>query len=214
MTAAPAGPPDLTPATTPPSGPDTDAATDAVHEVLDLFDRLGDGTYGEVVDQRRHALQAADLAVAGGAPDVLVAAALLHDIGHLLSGPDLPGVDRTAEDDRHEAVGARFLGPRFGPEVSRAVALHVVAKRYRCTVDPDYHRALSPTSQATLVAQGGLLDADAVARFERTPGFLDALAVREWDEEAKDPTRRVAGFDAYVPVLDRLARTAGADSAG
>ncbi len=120
------------------------AAPAAVREVLDLFGRRGDGTYGEAVDQRRHALQCADRAVATGAPDALVAAALLHDIGHLLSGPDVPGVDRTTEDDRHEAVGARFLAPRFGPDVSRPVALHVMAKRYRCTVDPDYYGGLSP----------------------------------------------------------------------
>jgi gamma-butyrobetaine dioxygenase len=177
--------------------------------VLDLFGRRGDGTYGEAVDQRRHALQCADRAVATGAPDALVAAALLHDIGHLLSGPDVPGVDRTTEDDRHEAVGARFLAPRFGPDVSRPVALHVMAKRYRCTVDPDYYGGLSPTSRATLVAQGGRLDAGALARFERLPGFVDALAVRDWDEQAKDPTRDVAGLDTYVPVLWRLADAVG-----
>jgi gamma-butyrobetaine dioxygenase len=204
VTTGPATPPDSDSSGPDPATPDADA----VVEVLDLFDRRGDGTYGEVVDQRHHALQCADRAAASGAPDALVAAALLHDIGHLLSGPDLPGVDRTAEDDRHEAVGARFLAPRFGSEVSRAVALHVVAKRYRCTVDPDYYRALSPTSRATLVAQGGRLDAGDLARFERHAGFADALAVRDWDEEAKDPDREVADIDVYVPVLRRLAHAA------
>ena len=184
----------------------------AVAEVLALFARLGDGTYGEVVDQRRHALQSADRAAASGASDALVVAALLHDIGHLLSGPDRRGVDRTTDDDRHELVGARFVAPRFGTAAARAVALHVVAKRYRCTTDPAYHRSLSPTSQATLVAQGGLLDAAGAARFERHPGYADTLAVREWDEEAKDPERDVAGFGIYVPVLERLSRAAARDA--
>ncbi len=178
----------------------------AVAAVLELFDRLGCDTYGEAIDQRRHALQCASLATDAASPDALVAAALLHDIGHLLSGSDLPGVDRTAVDDRHETVGARWVAPRFGPRAARAVALHVVAKRYRCTVDPAYRRALSPTSQATLMAQGGLLEADAVTRFEEHPGFTDALAVRDWDERAKDPEREVPGFDTYEPVLQRLAR--------
>ncbi len=217
MTVGPADPTGPGAHPTPPAaegaGPDP-VAPAAVREVLELFDRRGGGTYGEVVDQRRHALQSADLAAAAGASDVLVAAALLHDIGHLVSGPDLPGVDRHADDDRHEAVGARFLAPRFGPRLARAVALHVAAKRYRCTVDPDYHRALSPTSQATLVAQGGLMDAGELERFERHPGLADALAVRGWDEGAKDPERDVAGFDAYVPLLERLARAAGSDVAG
>ena len=210
MTTGSAEPPD--PHSPTPDPPTTEP--DAVHHVIDLFDRLGGGTYGEVVDQRRHALQCAERAVVAGASDALVAAALLHDIGHLLSGPDVPGVDRTTEDDRHEAVGARFLAPRFGSETARAVALHVVAKRYRCTVDPEYYRSLSPTSRATLVAQGGRLDAPDLARFERHPGFADALAVRDWDEEAKDPTREVPGVDTYVPVLRRLAHAATSDPAG
>lgn len=181
---------------------------DVVEEVQALLALRGHEHHGEVVDQRRHGLQCAALARAAGAPDHLVVAALLHDIGHLVApGP----AERRDEydDDHHEAVGARWVAPRFGPAVAGPVALHVVAKRYRCTVDPGYAATLSPTSVQTLQAQGGLLDAAGVARFEAHPGAADALALREWDEAAKVPERVSPGIGVFVPELRRLAVDAG-----
>jgi len=80
----------------------------------------------------------------------------------------------------------------------------VVAKRYRSTVDPAYTGSLSPTSIQTLAAQGGLLDDEAVSRFQDHPGCAEALALREWDEAAKDPDRSTVGIEAFVPVLECL----------
>ncbi|MGA2838084.1 MAG: HD domain-containing protein [Acidimicrobiales bacterium] len=176
----------------------------AVDDVLEVLAVRGGEHHGEVVDQRSHALQCAALARVSGAEDALVVAALLHDVGHLLSDADhRPGADLSLDDDHHEAVGARWTAVRFGPAVSRPIALHVLAKRYRCTVDPDYLQALSPASTLTLRAQGGLLDQDTVARFEAHPGFEDACRLREWDEAAKDPSAATAGIEALVPVLGR-----------
>jgi predicted HD phosphohydrolase len=172
--------------------------TDPVDEVLELFASSGDGRFGETVDQRRHALQTASLARSAGAPHQLVAAALLHDIGHLLSDVD---VTPATQDDRHEAVGARWLAPRFGPGVSGPVALHVLAKRYRCAVDPTYYEALSPASIGSLRLQGGPLDAAGVARFSAHPGADHALLLRAWDEAAKDPYADTEPFDAFVGCL-------------
>lgn len=175
-------------------------------EVLVLMADQGDEHHGEVIDQRSHALQCATLALAEGATDPLVATALLHDIGHLVVSTDgHPRDDLSIDDDHHEAVGARWLAPRFGPTVARAVALHVLAKRYRCTVDPSHAAALSPTSTATLAAQGGLLSEEEAARFAAHPGFGDAVRLRAWDEDAKDPTRSTAEIRAFVPLLTRVA---------
>ena len=181
------------------------AGADPVREVLDLFDRWGDGRYGEQVDQRSHARQCASWARADGAGDALVAAALLHDIGHLLSGPDPGPWSDPSTDDHHERLGSRWLAPRFGTDVARPVALHVLAKRYRCAVDPDYRGALSPTSTASLEAQGGSLGAAAAARFADRAGFVEAVALREWDERAKDPSAVPPGIETFVPLLRRLA---------
>ena len=81
----------------------------SVDEVLALYERWGDDHYDEELSQLDHALQTAALAVAEGADDALVAAALLHDVGHLLElrrrrCRPRPDVD---DDLGHEAVGAR-----------------------------------------------------------------------------------------------------------
>ena len=61
----------------------------AVGEIERIFRTRGSEMYGgEAVTQLAHALQAATLARESNAPDTLVAAALLHDIGHLVH--DLP----------------------------------------------------------------------------------------------------------------------------
>ncbi len=180
----------------------------AADEVVALFEAKGDGFYGEAIDQRSHALQCAAEAQAQGADDSLVVACLLHDIGHFLV-EDTTGqrADLSLVDDRHEAAGSRWLAPRFGSKVANPVALHVVAKRWRCTVDPGYHASLSGASQATLVAQGGLLGADEVRRFEQSPGFEHAVLLRDCDEAAKDPGRSTGRLDDYVTLMERLAVT-------
>ena len=182
----------------------------AVDEVVVLFAERGGEHHGEVVDQRDHALQCASLARADGAADHLVAAALLHDIGHLV-GP-AAGVrreDPATADDRHEAIGARWVASRFGPAVARPIALHVLAKRYRCTVDHDGIDSLSPASTLSLRVQGGLLDDAAVARFRSDPAHAEALTLRSWDEAAKDPGRITDGVEAFLPVLGRMASAPG-----
>src|SRR5207237_5443689 len=57
---------------------------DALETLASLFEHAGAREYfGEAVSVSVHMLQAGALAEASGAPDHLVAAALLHDVGHL-----------------------------------------------------------------------------------------------------------------------------------
>jgi [1-hydroxy-2-(trimethylamino)ethyl]phosphonate dioxygenase len=60
----------------------------ALDEVRAAFLRRGVETYGEGVSQLEHALQCAMCAERDGAAPALIAATLLHDIGHLIH--DLP----------------------------------------------------------------------------------------------------------------------------
>jgi len=178
----------------------------SVDEVFALFADRGGRNYGERITMTEHALQSAACARAAGAPDALIAAALLHDVGHLVA--DVQGTTRaelSRDDDDHEAIGGRLLARLFGPAVAQPVALHVTAKRWRCTVDPNYHDQLSPTSQATLIAQGGLLDADSCRRFEAHPGSADALALRDFDDGGKVIGWEVDDLESYRPLLERLA---------
>ena len=181
-------------------------AVTSIDDVFALFATRGGEHYGESITQLDHALQCAALAVADGAPDALVAAALLHDVGHLVA--DLQGNERfdlELDDDDHEAVGARVLSRLFGPEVAAPVALHVTAKRWRCTVDPSYHDGLSATSKATLKAQGGRLDPDACDRFAAHPASAAALKVRTWDDLGKVDGLVVEPLEHYRDLLEGLA---------
>jgi [1-hydroxy-2-(trimethylamino)ethyl]phosphonate dioxygenase len=180
--------------------------------VLDRIDRLfadrGSQAYhGEAVSQLEHALQAALAGEEEGAPPELIAAALLHDLGHLLSPHGEDAVERGI-DDRHEALGQRFLAKHFGPAVTEPVRLHVEAKRYLCAVDPEYRAKLSPASEQSLRLQGGPMTPAEVAEYERGPFAAAAARVRRWDDVAKVPglpTPPLAHFREYLAAAVRPA---------
>jgi gamma-butyrobetaine dioxygenase len=171
-----------------------------VAEFGELLSGAGGEDYlGEAVTIAAHSLQAGGLALRAGAPDALVAAALLHDVGHLVEN------EQSVETEHHDDSGARWLTTWLGDEVTEPVRLHVLAKRYLCTVEPSYRDRLSPASIHTLGLQGGLLSAEEVAEFEANPYHRDAVAVRRWDDEAKDPDARTPDYAEFVPILSRLA---------
>lgn len=172
--------------------------------VLDLLaSPAADRAYDEHVSQLAHALQCADLAAAAGADDALVAAALLHDVGHLLdTGTAHVG---TATDDHHEASGARYLRPLFGPQVTAPIALHVAAKRYLCATDPGYLAALSDGSRHSFALQGGPMSGDECAAFEGRPHWEAAVQLRRWDDQAKVPGLATSTLADHAPLLERLA---------
>jgi [1-hydroxy-2-(trimethylamino)ethyl]phosphonate dioxygenase len=177
---------------------------DALTLIKKLFADQGANQYfGEPVSQLEHALQAARLAAASNASDALVVAALLHDIGHLVHGQPESIAD-AGIDARHEEEGYRFLSQYFGPEVVEPVRLHVAAKRYLCAVDDQYARQLSPASVQSLALQGGPMSAAETAGFAWAPHAHDAVLLRLWDDEAKQPGLEVPPLEAYLPYVERL----------
>jgi phosphonate degradation associated HDIG domain protein len=177
---------------------------DVVDRLAKLFAEQGESEYlGEPVTQAEHMLQAAAYAEAAGASDPLIAAALLHDIGHFLgeiSGHDL----MSGTDNRHSHTGADWLAAWFPGTMTEPVRMHVAAKRYLCAVEPGYFDLLSEASVYTLSVQGGPMNDAEVTEFERGGYANDAVALRRWDEAAKDPNAHVPDFDHYRPLLERL----------
>lgn len=172
--------------------------------IADIFERRGAESYlGEPVTMSQHMLQGAVLAEREGASDELVAAALLHDIGHYTSefGPYSP--DDT-EDNHHDEAGAKVLEHFFPPVITECVRLHVAAKRYLCATDETYYGKLSVASRHTLELQGGPMNDAEVAAFRRNPFYKEAVRVRLWDEGGKDPDMATPPFRHYVPVLQRV----------
>jgi predicted HD phosphohydrolase len=81
----------------------------------------------------------------------------------------------------------------------------VIAKRWLCTKEPQYHQRLSAESQATLIAQGGLLSDEECERFEAHPGFTDAIALRTWDDAGKIEGLHVGELRGWEPIVRSLA---------
>lgn len=189
-----------------------------IEELGDLFAGPGAGEYlGEPVTIGVHMRQAGALAEAAGAPEALVAAALLHDIGHLHdAGPSGASALADTVDARHGERGANWLSGWFPDAVTEPVRLHVAAKRYLCAIEPGYYARLSDESKRTLAVQGGPMSAGDVRRFERGTFATDAVAVRRWDDQAKEPSVAPPEFGHFAPLLARLltARLTGQNEPG
>jgi phosphonate degradation associated HDIG domain protein len=184
------------------NAPDGQAAS--VDEVLGLYRSYANDRYDEDITQLDHALQTAALARSEGADDALVAAALLHDVGHLLDLAQHGQRSTSTEDLGHEGRGARYLAALFPPSVTGPIALHVRAKRYRCAVDPAYHDGLSAGSTASLVLQGGPMSAEEADAFRANPASVAAVDLRRWDDGGKVDGIEVPVLDDYRPLLESL----------
>jgi len=172
-----------------------------VELILQLFREHGDSQYGfEAVSQLEHGLQTAALALQAGASEELVAAALLHDIGHLLHNLPEDAPDQGI-DDRHEDMGGNWLAGRFCNEAVTAVRLHVPAKRYLCTIDSSYHDELSAPSRQSLILQGGPMTPTEVAKFEAHPCHRQSVQLRRWDDLAKEPGATTPTLEFFRPHL-------------
>jgi predicted HD phosphohydrolase len=172
----------------------------AADELLRLVEDMEALPYGgEPVSQRAHALQCATLAIGQGAPDEVVAAALLHDIGFS------PVVRAEAPRRSHERAAAAYLLPRLGEVVARLTAHHVAAKRYLVAVDPAYMRSLSSASQTSLVRQGGPATPDEVRAWAALEWWPQVLLLRDCDDRAKVTGATTLSASRFRPILARLA---------
>jgi len=166
-----------------------------IDAIAELFAGPGARDYlGEAVTIGEHMRQAGALAEAAGAAAPLVAAALLHDIAHL----------RSETDARHGIAGGQWLSQWFGPVVTEPVRLHVAAKRYLCATEPGYFGRLSAESVRTLALPGGPMAPEQAAAFGALPYAADAVAVRRWDDEAKDPSVAPPEFGHFEALLTAL----------
>lgn len=168
-------------------------------ELFAFITVAGQSRYDETVTQLEHGLQAAALAEAANCDEAVQIAALLHDIGHLLLGEHT----FPTRDLRHEIVGARFLTRWLGPEVGAPVALHVKAKRYLVAIDPGYAQGLSAASIRSLRLQGGPMTTTEAEDFGRLPQAGAAIALRRWDDAAKQQNASVPDLEYWRAAVSR-----------
>ena len=134
------------------------------------------------------------------APPALVAAALLHDVGHMMQKAGEDAADRGI-DTRHEQISAGYLARAFGPGVTEPVRLHVAAKRCLAATAPGYVDRLSAASLQSLALQGGPMSPAEVEEFMALPAAEAALRLRRYDELGKAQGVEVAVFEAYRALL-------------
>ncbi len=170
-----------------------------------LFYRYGSRPFeGRSPTQLEHALQCAHLAEHAGADDALVTAALLLDLGLLLSldanetnharaalasiGAASSGEGRGDEgrgDVRQAARALPLLRESFGNAVVEPILLQDDAGRYLAAVDAGYLGKLSPASQSRLQARGGPFDAGQCEAFATLAGASRALLLRRWGDASQ-----------------------------
>lgn len=174
-----------------------------VDEFESLLQTQGIEPYGENISIAEHVLLTALAAEEAGASDNLIAACLLHDVGHWLDEPD-----DAYGNHSHGELGGDWVAERFGPEISEPVRLHVQAKRYLCSVDATYHDRLSSASVYTLSKQGGPMSDDEAHAFEKQPYADDACTLRRLEDEFGKLTKIEApSLDRYAELLLKLSHT-------
>ncbi|HVZ84660.1 MAG TPA: HD domain-containing protein [Terracidiphilus sp.] len=178
-------------------------SVDAVFAVLAAGG--GEAYFGEPVTVLEHSLQSAWFVRQRGGDDALTAAALLHDVGHLLHGE---GEDAAARgiDTQHEELGAEALAGHLPDAVLDPIRLHVAAKRYLCFAHPRYLAALSPASVESLALQGGPMTASEAEAFLALPHGQAAVTLRHADDAAKAPGLAVPQLETYRELVRSLWR--------
>jgi len=172
-----------------------------------VFDVLGTGGgtayFGEPVTVLEHSLQTAHMIRNSGGDDTLVAAALLHDVGHLLHLEGEAAAQRGL-DTRHEELGVAALAGHFPAAVLDPIRMHVAAKRYLCFAEPGYMAELSPASVKSLALQGGPMSTAEAEAYLAAPHACEATDLRRADDAAKVAGLEVPGLDSYRGLVAAL----------
>lgn len=172
-----------------------------IAEITHLLGEHGATRYGENVSQLEHALQTAQLAADDKQSDTLIAACLLHDIGHLHYAE---GLASRGIDGEHEHIGADWLRPYFSEAVTEPIRWHVAAKRYLCNKEDGYWDTLSLASKRSLQLQGGPYTDEEASEFENKAFYQDAVQLRRYDDFGKIEDMQTQPLNSYLKLLEEL----------
>jgi phosphonate degradation associated HDIG domain protein len=172
-------------------------------EIIDLYRQFGDEDYiGEPVSQIEHMCQCAQIAEKRGYNKELILAAFFHDIGHLCEQMMQVELMGSFGVVNHEKIGADYiLSKGFSPIISELINSHVDAKRYLTYAYPEYFNQLSEASKKTLAHQGGKMTKEEAVVFEANPHFEWFIALRKWDESAKEENIPLPSLDYYKHLM-------------
>ncbi|MGC1488607.1 MAG: phosphodiesterase, partial [Albidovulum sp.] len=81
---------------------------------------------------------------------------------------------------------------------------HVAAKRYLCATRPEYFKRLSEASIHSLNLQGGPMNAEEAAEFEKNPNLAQIVAVRYLDDAGKRADMQTPDYWHFAPMVQRM----------
>lgn len=176
----------------------------AFDEVVESYLKYGTGKYmiQEEITQINHALQSAYLANLAGAPEEMVIALLLHDVGQIA---DVNYVGNTDYLHPHHAElgGAWLKYHGFPKKVYTYVRDHAIAKITLCMDVPIYYEQLSEASKISFHFQKEKYEepefAHRIQEFRDHPCFQEFQTARMCDDMAK-----IVGFthDLTLPSFE------------
>lgn len=180
-----------------------------IENIIHLFAEKGSQLYGaEAISQLEHALQCANLAEKSSQNHELITACLLHDLGHLIhdlgDNPANQGID-----DQHEYRAIPLLSQIFSKAVTEPIRLHVIAKRYLCSVDSEYWDSLSAASKRSLELQGGIFSPEQAAKFIQQPYAQHAVQLRIYDDKAKMTNLPTPDLNHFTQFMSASLEPAG-----
>lgn len=139
-----------------------------------MLNQLAEQVDGFAIDQLQHGLQTATRAERAGASEVLVVAALCHDIGKVISV------------DNHPAIAAEILKPYVSRETYEIIRTHqdFQGRHYYALMgrDPEARKQYEQEPW-----------------FELAKQFTD-----EWDQTSFDPEYDTLPFEHFEPMVDRV----------
>lgn len=193
------------------------------NDIKTMFALYGNDQYmiNEEIIQRSHVLQAALIADVAGAPEDVIVALLLHDIGQIVSKEHVGDVLYLHAN--HDEAGAMWLRDHGFPSfVADLVRYHTIAKVVLCMENPQYFDALSVASKESYFIQKDKYFNESgqktLGSFLAHPRAQDMRRARKCDDMAKiiglneqgdRETPSLPSFDAYYDMVLRVCNGTG-----
>jgi len=159
--------------------------TELVTDIIKLYETKGNTYYDKNITQLEHSLQITEIAIKNNETEEFQLTCFLHDIGHLLLDEHNENSEFLTKDKYHETIGYKYLTNKFKNTISRPILLHVLAKRYLCTIDTNYYNNLSEPSKKSFHLQGGLLDNYRINILDKNEFFMYAVRLRKYEDLSK-----------------------------